>query len=575
MKKNIIIKGLACVIAAGSLGLVSCSEDYLDLRPMSSASSATVAQSVEYCEYVVNSLGATMYYPLGGYAINYPCGNQGEASIMTRYGEAFGADAYYNTMADNAHGDFIKLLYLNNGRYSMNEMPFGFYYGIIGQANEALGFIDSAEGSEIHRNFVKAELLTFRAFAYTRLLQFYAPRWSDSEDGARVTVPLRLTSSTDKLPAAPMKDVLEQIYKDLDLAIDLYKNSGNQARMNPSCTDINIAYGIYARAALLKNDWATAESMAHNARLGYTLMSGEQYLQGFVEANQEWMWYGSVDVQDALGYGSWGSYNACNGTYSTLWSDYPGAGLISMDLYRKIDPNDVRAQCFLTPDKLTDAGINEAEWWSEKVNPDVMNFFNLKGNRKMSNAAVNWSTQRTPVGANKALSGTIYNGYLGEGNADNPTTPVMLFGAQFKFYGVGPFAYNQYPWMRAAEMWLIEAEAAAMQGHTQTAQTLIAELGAKRIPGYTCSLTGQALIDEIRLQRRIELWGEGYNFFDLKRWELPIVRTAWEQGNVNSGNIPSWAAGTVMPDEGNHWVWCVPSSEYDYNDLIHEEDYRY
>ena len=576
MKKNIILKGVACVLAAGSLGLVSCSDDYLDLKPISSTSSSTVGESVEYCSYVVNSLGASMYFPISGYAINMANGQQGEATMMTRYGDGYGADAYYCTDGDAAEGDFIRLRYINNGNYTFNAVPYGFYYGIIGQANEALGMVDGAAGAEEERNFVKAQLLTFRAHAYFRLLQLYAPRWSDSENGEKVTVPLRLKSSTEKLPAAPMKEVLGRVYKDLEDAIGLFEKSGNTRRMNASCTDINIAYGTLARAALLKNDWATAEEAARNARKGYQIMSGDEYLKGFIEANNEWMWYGSNDIQDNLGYGYWGSFNACNGAYATLWQETPGAGSINMDLYRQMDPNDIRRQCYMTPDKLT--GVDEADWYSSKVMNDVtMNFFNTKSNRAMSQAAIKWSTERTPKNVGTSFSGTVFNGYLGEveGEGQQPRTPVMLFGAQFKFYGVGNYAQSQFPWMRAAEMYLIEAEAAAMQGHTQVAQQVIAELGAKRIPGYTCALTGQALIDEIRLQRRLELWGEGFNFHDLKRWELPIVRNAWVEGDVNSGNIPPFAAGTVLPNEGNHWVWCVPAAEYNYNDLIHEEDYRY
>lgn len=564
------------MMVAGSLGLVSCSEDYLDLRPITNASSATIAESVEYCEYVANCIGATLYYIPSGFASNYPCGNQGEASMMSRYGDGYGQDAYYCTVADQLHGDMIKMLYLNNGRYSQNSMPYGFYYGIIGQANEALGMIDQAAGGDEYRNFVKAQLLTFRAHAYFRLIQLYGPRWIDSENGTRLTVPLRLKSSTEKLPAATMKEVMDQIYKDLDKAIELFKDGGTHTRMNASCVNINIAYGVYARAALIWNDWAKAEEMAHNARQGYTLMSGEEYLQGFIQANHEWMWYGSDDTQDNLGYAFWGSFNACNGVYATLWSDYPGAGSIDMELYRQMDVKDIRRQCFMTPDKLEDAGITVDQWYSDVMNPDVFNFYDVKKNRKMSQAAIVWSQNRTPKNANTSIPGTVFNGYLGEVEAGGEArTPVMTFGAQFKFYGVGNYARSQFPWMRAAEMWLIEAEAAAELGHTQTAQTLIAELGAKRVPGYTCSKSGQALVDEIRLQRRLELWGEGFNWHDMKRWNLPIVRKAWVEGDITSNNMPSWVAGTIQPTDGNHWVWCVPASEYDYNDLIKEQDYRY
>lgn len=47
-----------------------------------------------------------------------------------------------------------------------------------------------------------------------------------------------------------------------------------------------------------------------------------------------------------------------------------------------------------------------------------------------------------------------------------------------------------------------------------------------RDASYTLSTnTGQALIDEIMVQRRVELWGEGFRFLDLKRLNLPLDRT--------------------------------------------------
>ena len=37
--------------------------------------------------------------------------------------------------------------------------------------------------------------------------------------------------------------------------------------------------------------------------------------------------------------------------------------------------------------------------------------------------------------------------------------------------------------------------------------------------------TGAKLADEIMTHRRIELWGEGFRWFDLKRLGLPLDRT--------------------------------------------------
>ena len=121
--------------------------------------------------------------------------------------------------------------------------------------------------------------------------------------------------------------------------------------------------------------------------------------------------------------------------------------------------------------------------------------------------------------------------------------------------------------MRAAEFLLTEAEAAYRNSDETTAKNCINELLAKRNPNQTCSSTGDALLEEIRLQRRIELWGEGHSWFDLKRWNLPMVRKTWEASNRDSNNIPA-AYGITKDPSDQGWVFVTPQSETDYNHAI-------
>lgn len=79
--------------------------------------------------------------------------------------------------------------------------------------------------------------------------------------------------------------------------------------------------------------------------------------------------------------------------------------------------------------------------------------------------------------------------------------------------------------MRSPEMYLIEAEAKA-RNNDATAATVLFELQKNRDASATASgNTGQALINEILLERRKELYGElGIDFLDAKRLQLPLVR---------------------------------------------------
>lgn len=85
---------------------------------------------------------------------------------------------------------------------------------------------------------------------------------------------------------------------------------------------------------------------------------------------------------------------------------------------------------------------------------------------------------------------------------------------------------GDYVFMRAAEMYLIEAEAKALGGDDAGARQALFNLISTRVSGYTLSTnSGQALLDEIRFHRKVELWGEGFAFFDMKRWNTGLNRT--------------------------------------------------
>ena len=82
-----------------------------------------------------------------------------------------------------------------------------------------------------------------------------------------------------------------------------------------------------------------------------------------------------------------------------------------------------------------------------------------------------------------------------------------------------------------------------------------------RDPSYVLSTnTGQALINEILTHRRIEFWGEGFRFFDLKRLNLPLDRT------VVPNFVPASAGGLMqVPAGSNLWQFVIPIAEIQAN----------
>ena len=145
------------------------------------------------------------------------------------------------------------------------------------------------------------------------------------------------------------------------------------------------------------------------------------------------------------------------------------------------------------------------------------------------------------------------------------TTPITPYPTATrkilnKFMTRGAALDNLVNWkvLRTGEMYLIRAEARAMQGGTKEVAGLadLNDLRAARITGYTpVVLTGQALLDQIAFERRKELMGEGHRWFDLKRTTRTINRT---------DAVLASAKLTLTP-AAREWVWPIPQSEMDAN----------
>lgn len=124
------------------------------------------------------------------------------------------------------------------------------------------------------------------------------------------------------------------------------------------------------------------------------------------------------------------------------------------------------------------------------------------------------------------------------------------------------FSVGDVPYMRVAEMYLIEAEAKARAGQDAAAAATLFLLAKNRDPNYVQSTnTGEALINEIMTQRRIELWGEGFRFFDLKRTNSALDRTG---ANHNS----AIAVTLQVPAGDKKWEWLFPTDELNANSAV-------
>lgn len=542
--KKIINKLFAGSLLAGMMLVSSCAGDYLDTAPTDSTGATdavgTTANAMKALNGIAKIMTTQHSYFGGGFA--------GENNIMIQY-ESYPSENYnYNYYASGWSPIFNQEFHTRtNSIY--DAYAWYYYYTIAGNANTILANIDNAEGTEAERNFVKASALTFRAYAFEKLVHYYCWRWQDSNNGASQGIVLRLDESTGGQGYATLAETYAQIYKDLDEAIMLFEQSGMDRNASQVwMPNINVAHAIYARAALTKQDYTKALTEAKLARQNYPLMSNAEYHAGFCNPTSEWIFGSFGSAQENNWYWSYGTQYACNGYYANAAGAANGAGSIGRELINRIPNNDARKALFLTEDKFPGYNFNDGSAMDLGYGILGMGDDEKKADALWEEAAA--YCQKMAV---SGLEAPYQAGY-------------MYLGGQLKFYVFDTPGVSYLPFIRSSEMVLVEAEANYFLNDETAARAALVELNATsgRNPEYTCDKSGEALWNEIMDYRELELWGEGFAWSDYKRWNRDIVLHSFAEG----GNAHISVAKTIPASGVNKWTWDVPLNETDYNDEL-------
>lgn len=542
--KKIINKLFAGSLLAGMMLVSSCAGDYLDTAPTDSTGATdavgTTANAMKALNGIAKIMTTQHSYFGGGFA--------GENNIMIQY-ESYPSENYnYNYYASGWSSIFNQESHTRtNSIY--DAYAWYYYYTIAGNANTILANIDNAEGTEAERNFVKASALTFRAYAFEKLVHYYCWRWQDSNNGASQGIVLRLDESTGGQGYATLAETYAQIYKDLDEAIMLFEQSGMDRNASQVwMPNINVAHAIYARAALTKQDYTKALTEAKLARQNYPLMSNAEYHAGFCNPTSEWIFGSFGSAQENNWYWSYGTQYACNGYYANAAGAANGAGSIGRELINRIPNDDARKALFLTEDKFPGYNFNDGSAMDLGYGILGMGDDAEKADALWEEAAA--YCQKMAV---SGLEAPYQAGY-------------MYLGGQLKFYVFDTPGVSYLPFIRSSEMVLVEAEANYFLNDETAARASLVELNATsgRNPEYTCDKSGEALWNEIMDYRELELWGEGFAWSDYKRWNRDIVRHSFAEG----GNAHISVAKTIPASGVNKWTWDVPLNETDYNDEL-------
>ena len=524
-----------------SLTTSSCGEDYLNTAPTDSTGASdavgTTANAVKALNGIAKIMTTQQSYFGQGFA--------GENNIIAHY-ENYPSENYLYNLYASGWSPIHNQEFHTRTNSIYDAYAWYYYYTIIGNANTIIVNIDNAEGLETEKAFIKASALTFRAYAFEKLVHYYCLRWQDSSNGASQGLVLRLDESTGSMPYSTLAETYAQIYKDLDEAISLFTQSGkDREAAQVWMPSINVAHAVYARAALTKQDYSKALSEAKLARQNYPLMSNSDYQAGFCNPTSEWIFGCFGGSQENNWYWSYGVQFACNGYYAS--TQQTGAGAIGRELINRIPNNDARKALFLTEDKFP--SYNYSDGSAMDLTYGILGMGNGPEADLLWDEAAGYCNKMAVSG----LAAPYEAGY-------------MYLGGQLKFYVFDTPGVSYLPFIRSSEMVLIEAEANYSLHDEAAAQLALIELNATsgRNPEYTCTKTGNDLWNEIMDYRELELWGEGFAWSDYKRWNRPVVR----KGFADGGNAHISIARTIPADGANKWTWDVPLNETDYNDEL-------
>jgi len=518
------------LLSAG-IALTGCIKETF---PMSSTATADqVGESSSALEASVRGISSQMtqsYYLYGSDTQQET--DLSIAGLMITYTELMGDILPQGT---NTGYDWFRSFNAGNSGLGANTynviVPWRTLYNFVKSANDLAGSLEGiAEPSEVQKGYLGIAY-TIRAWAYWQLAGIYTPVeniYTDVSNVLGLTVPIITNNTTEEEggnnPRVSVEAMKEFILADLDNAETLLADFTPESRTMPG---LDVVYGMKARVYLWFEDYANAATYARKAideskRTPLTSSQWEDPTTGFNSAssNSSWMWYTSYSAENMgnlanftgwmAGEADWG-YNSLNHYGINRW------------IYDRISATDFRKHSFIDPDRYDFYSYKFADGYEDSYSLD------LKENDEYV-----------------IPDYTSYKFRCVEGN--------------FTAYETGGAC--DLPLMRVEEMYLIEAEALGMsQGESAGIEALTSFMTSYRDASYTYALDEivNSFQKEVLFQKRVELWGEGWAFFDAKRIKAGSYQ--WYAGSNAKGEILHINAVGIKPQ----WTMMIPQSEVNNN----------
>lgn len=515
MKKRLYILAIA-VFAA-----FSCNSDMLEFNPTDSGSGEELMKEASSAITSINgiyrsmwtagwSTSANTHQCFGVSAYNLAMEVMGDDMIMQSQGNGwFWYDHVYN----------VKNQYTSSA-FRSYDVWFA-YYTWIANANNIIAAKETMGGSQADVSYVIGQAYAIRAYSYLSLATWFARapynpltgkyRWNDP--GVPIYTEPTSISTTGK-PRENLETVYTQIYSDIDSAIVRLSEAKVSTLNKGSKSHINedVALGIKSRVCLAVGDWEGAYNAAMQVidNAGYTI-GGENELMGGMNSISAGnvMWGAGIETSEQSGAYA-GFFTHMDNIDGAYGKSAPK--LINKQLYNHISSGDIRLR-----------------WWdpTDKESPYV----------------------------SKKFAFSNVQSWLGD-----------------------------YIYMRVEEMYFTAAEAALRLDRTNEARDIMNMVMAKRNPKYnaynysgtflgatTTTWTG-SLLENILVQRRIELWGEYGRIFDVRRTGQGIDRRSEDGFSEECISTMKRNGVDLTKSDTYDWVLTIPKDELDANPNINEED---
>ncbi|MDM1346188.1 RagB/SusD family nutrient uptake outer membrane protein [Myroides marinus] len=463
----------------GAILLASCSKDFTENDLNSKFSDEQMAALAAFPE---SALILNNGLENGGLNIMFKSGvaEVGQHEDFGQKAVDIAVDAMSNDVA-YANMNWFSYQYNYTDRLESNNTAtiYNYYNKLAHNANQVIQSLVRTNGADYKSSEMYGRVLALRAFANLNLIRLY----EYNGDGISLETVNEKGEFVYQYNRVKASEVNKFIEEDLTTA---YKLLEKYNRPNINFIDKTVVAGLLSRFYLYTEKFDLAKEYSAKALKGelqansYAVVNNGNFS---AITNADWMWASDINGSNTGTYASYFSHmDAFNVGYGKVGNTTKS---IDRRLYDEMNATDVR----------------KVEWFADGV---------------------------------KVYTSPKW----GKDEDGKPVTKVIPRYVNTKFVDPTMFL-GDYCYMRKTEMVFNYIEASIKLGDESGAKTMLAQYMSSRDKSYDINtrLSKHKLFEEFQIQKRIELWGEGFGLLDMKRWNVSLHRKYEGTNHIVNGQI--------------------------------------